>query len=145
MRKLSNLFMTLSVLCFALPAFAQAGGARESKCPERVGQAETFTASRLTQDNSWFPTRIVVSPLRVSRVKSSWFSNDVESIAMTKVASFHIYSGVLWSEIVIESTGGAEPLIIQGLSNADAKRIGHLIALYQQGEEECRVMDRATR
>ena len=30
MRKLSYLFMTLSLLCFAVPAFAQGGGAAES-------------------------------------------------------------------------------------------------------------------
>ncbi len=30
MRKLSHLFMTLSALCFAVPAFAQGGGAGET-------------------------------------------------------------------------------------------------------------------
>jgi len=30
MRKLSYLFMTLSALCFAMPAFAQGGGASET-------------------------------------------------------------------------------------------------------------------
>lgn len=142
MRKLSNLFM-LSVLCFALPAFAQGGGARESKCPD-PRQAEVFTASRLTQPNSfWFPTSIVVSPLRVSRVKSGWFSNDVKRIAISKVSSVQIISHFLLADVRIESTGG-EPLIIQDLSNADAKRIDHLIALYQQ-DEGCRVMVGANR
>jgi hypothetical protein len=141
MRKLSNLFMTLSVLCFALPAFAQGGGARASKCTAPP-QPEVFTASRLTPNNSfWFPTRIVVSRLRVSRVKSSWFSNDVTRIAISKVSSVQIISHLLLADVRIESDGG-ESLIIQDLSNADAKRIDHLIALYQQDEEGCRLASR---
>jgi hypothetical protein len=145
MCKLSNLFMMLSVLCFALPAFAQGGGARESKCRPDAPQAETFTASRLTHDNSLFPISIVVSPLRVCRVKSSWFSNDVECVAISKVASYRSVTHVLWAELRIESTGGAEPLVIRGLSNGDAEQVAHLIARYQQDEEKCRAMDRASR
>ncbi len=48
--------------------------------PAAEPQAETFTASRWTQGNFLFPTRIVVSPLRVSRVKSRWFGSNDESI-----------------------------------------------------------------
>lgn len=144
MRKLSNLFMTLSVLCFALPTFAQGGGVRPSKCPD-ARQAEVFTASRLTQENSfWFPASIVVSPLRVSLVKSGWFSNDVKRIPISKVSSVQIISHFILSDVRIESVGG-ELLIIRDISNADAKRIDHLIALYQQDEERCRLMDRASR
>jgi hypothetical protein len=139
MRKLSNLFMTLSVLCFALFAFAQGGGVRGTKCPD-PGQAKVFTASRLKED-FWFPTRIVVSPLRVCRVKSSLFSNDVACVGIPKIASYRSVSHVLWAELLIESTGG-EPLIIRGLFNADAKQITDLIARYQRDEGECRAMDR---
>ena len=37
--------------------------------PDPTVAGETFTASRWTRGNLWFPTRIVISPLRVSRVK----------------------------------------------------------------------------
>ena len=39
------------------------------------------TASRWTQGNFLFPTRIVVSPQRVSRIKSRLFGSNEESIA----------------------------------------------------------------
>jgi hypothetical protein len=99
--------------------------------PAAESQAETFTASRWTQGNFIFPTRIVVSPLRVSRVKSRWFGSNDETIAMSKVASVHISTGVMWSEIRIESSGGTDPITSHGHRKADAQRIRDLIETYQ--------------
>jgi hypothetical protein len=94
-------------------------------------QSQTFTASRWTQGNFLFPTRLVVSPLRVSRVKSRWFGSNDESIAISKIASVHISTGVLWSEIRVESTGGTDPITSHGHRKADAQRIRDLIESYQ--------------
>jgi len=99
--------------------------------PAPESAAESFTASRWTQGNFLFPTRLVVSPLRVSRVKSRWFGSNDESIAMSKVASVHISTGVLWAEIRIESTGGTDPITSHGHRKADAQRIRDLIESYQ--------------
>jgi hypothetical protein len=99
--------------------------------PSTEGQTETFTASRWTQGNFLFPTRLVVSPLRVSRVKSRWFGSNDESIAMSKIASVHISTGVLWAEIRIESTGGTDPITSYGHRRGDAQRIRDLVETYQ--------------
>jgi hypothetical protein len=93
--------------------------------------AETFTASRWTQGNFLFPTKLVISPQRVSRIKSRFFGSNEESIAMSKIASVHINTGVLWSEIVIESNGGADPITSHGHRKKDAQRIRDLIEQYQ--------------
>ena len=99
--------------------------------PMDSSPAETFTASRWTQGNFWFPTRLVISPQRVSRVKSRLFGSNEESIAMSKIASVHISTGVFWSEIVIESTGGTDPITSHGHRKKDAERIRDLIERYQ--------------
>ncbi|MFZ0758854.1 MAG: hypothetical protein WAM69_02800 [Candidatus Sulfotelmatobacter sp.] len=99
--------------------------------PAAEPSAETFTASRWTQGNFPFPTRIVVSPIRVSRVKSRLFGASDESIAISKIASVHISTGMLWSEIRIESTGGTDPITSYGHRKADARRIRDLIESYQ--------------
>jgi hypothetical protein len=99
--------------------------------PAAEPAAQTFTASRWTQGNLLFPTRLVVSPLRVSRVKSRWFGSNDESIAMGKIASVHISTGVLWAEIRIESTGGTDPITSHGHRKKDAQRIRDLIESYQ--------------
>jgi hypothetical protein len=99
--------------------------------PASDPQAETFAASRWTQGNFFFPTKILVSPQRVSRVKSRLFGSNEETIAISKVASVHISTGVVWSEIVIESTGGTDPITSHGHRKKDAQRIRDLIESYQ--------------
>ena|SRR5579863_9341704 len=93
--------------------------------------AETFAASRWTQGNFLFPTKLVINPQRVSRVKSRLFGSNEESIAMSKIASVHINTGAFWSEIVIESTGGSDPITSHGHRKKDAQRIRDLIETYQ--------------
>lgn len=99
--------------------------------PMDSSPAETFAASRWTKGNFFFPTKLVISPQRVSRVKSRLFGSNEESIAMSKIASVHISTGVFWSEIVIESTGGTDPITSHGHRKADAQRIRNLIETYQ--------------
>lgn len=93
--------------------------------------AETFTASRWTKGNFFFPTKLVVSPQRVARVKSRLFGSNEESIPMSKVASVHINTGVFWSEIIVESSGGTDPITSHGHRKKDARRIRDLIETYQ--------------
>jgi len=50
---------------------------------------------------------------------------------MAQVASVHISTGIIWSEIVIESTGGTDPITSHGHRKADAQRIRDLIESYQ--------------
>ena len=92
---------------------------------------ETFNASRWTRGNLWFPTRIVVSPLRVSRVKRRLFGSSEESISISQVASVKISTGIVWSDILIESTGGTDPITSHGHRKADAVRIRDLIESFQ--------------
>jgi len=90
-----------------------------------------FTASRWTQGNLLFPTKIVISPNRVSRVKGRLFGSNEETIPMSKVASVHISTSMIWSEILIESVGGADPITSHGHRKKDAQRIRDLIETYQ--------------
>ncbi len=99
--------------------------------PMDSSPAETFSASRLTRGNFFFPTRLVISPQRVIRTKSRLFGSNEESIPISKVASVHISTGVFWSEIVIESTGGSDPITSHGHRKGDAQRIRDLIESYQ--------------
>jgi len=93
--------------------------------------SETFQASRWTRGNFLFPTVIEVTDKAVVRRKRSWFSKDEMSVSITKVASVHIKTGILWSEILIESTGGTDPLKSHGHRKADARRIRELIETAQ--------------
>jgi hypothetical protein len=92
---------------------------------------ETFAASRWTRGNFLFPTHIEVNEQAVTRRKRSWFSRDEISVSMSKVASVHIKTGFFWSDILIESSGGSDPLASHGHRKADARRIKELVETYQ--------------
>jgi hypothetical protein len=102
-----------------------------SASPNTSASEETFSASRWTRGNLWFPTRIVVSPLRVSRVKRRLFGSSEESISISQVASVKISTGIVWSDIVIESSGGTDPITSHGHRKTDAVRIRDLVESFQ--------------
>jgi len=89
--------------------------------------SEIFKASRWTMGNHLFRTIIEVTDKAVIRHKRSWFSKDEISISISKVASVHIKTGIIWSDILIESSGGTDPLASHGHKKADAQRIRALV------------------
>ncbi len=88
---------------------------------------EVFRASRWTRGNRLFPTCIEVSDKSITRRKRSWFSEDEMSISISKVASVHIKTGFFWSDILIESSGGTDPMASHGHTKGDAIRIKELV------------------
>jgi len=88
---------------------------------------EVFRASRWTKGNFLFPTILEISDKAVTRRKRSWFSQDEMSITISKVASVHIKTGMIWSDILIESSGGTDAMTSHGHSKGDAQRIKELV------------------
>ncbi len=94
--------------------------------------SERFSASRWTAGNMLFPTVIEVSPERVLRIKPRAMGSNEESIAMQKVVSVNISTGLIFSSIRIDSAGGTNPILSHGHTKSDARRIRELIEKYQQ-------------
>jgi hypothetical protein len=94
---------------------------------------ERFAASRWTRGNHFFPTIIEVTDTAIVRRKSGFFSKNEESMHLTKIASVHIETGLFWSEILIESTGGTDAIESRGHKKRDAQRIKYLI---EQGQTQ---------
>ncbi len=92
---------------------------------------ESFVSSRLTKGNFLFPTRIVIDDRTVMRTKRSWLSAEEESVSIRNVATVNIATGILWSDIRIESSGGSDPLESHGHTKADARRIKERIESLQ--------------
>jgi hypothetical protein len=97
--------------------------------------SEEFRASRWTKGNRLFPTVIEVTDRSVTRHKRSWFSRDEISLPIFKIASVHIKTGMIWSDILIESSGGTDPLTSHGHSKGDARRMKELVETYQASAE----------
>jgi len=93
-----------------------------------------FKASRWTSGNRWFPLRIEITPQRVSRIKPRLISSNEESISISQVASVSIETGLIWSTVKINSTGGTDPIVSRGHSKGDAIHIRDLIERLQRTE-----------
>ena len=98
-------------------------------------EPERFQASRWTRGNFLFPTNIEITEKAVIRRKRSWFSLDEISISIHKVASVHLKTGMIWCDILIESSGGSDPLASHGHRKSDGRRIKELIEELQASPE----------
>ena len=94
-------------------------------------EAESFVASRWTRGNRIFPTRIIVGEQSVMRRKRTWLTVNEESVHVRNVATVNITTGLIWSDVSIESSGGSDPITSHGHTKSDARRIKELIEALQ--------------
>jgi len=85
--------------------------------------APVFFASRWSKNNLLFPTQVAVQPTQVIRHRKKPIGAQEEAINITQIASVKIDTGLLWSNVIIESTGGANPIVCHGHLNADVDAI----------------------
>jgi hypothetical protein len=90
-----------------------------------------YFASRLSHDNMIFPTQVAVLPNRIVRYKARFIGHNEESIGIAQIASVTIRTGLLWSNVTIESTGGQNQIVCHGHTNQDANAIQQAIETYQ--------------
>ncbi|MGD0214565.1 MAG: hypothetical protein ABSB87_15165 [Terriglobales bacterium] len=64
-------------------------------------------------------------------MKKRLVGSNEESISILQVASVKISTRMFWSDILIESTGGTDPISSHGHRKADALRIRDLIEGFQ--------------
>jgi hypothetical protein len=88
---------------------------------------DVFRASRWSSGNRLFPTQVLVTPESVVQFKPKWIGHDEEVIHMAHVASVKIATGLLLSDIEIETSGGSDPIRCHGHHKGDATRMKALI------------------
>jgi hypothetical protein len=94
-------------------------------------QGDVFRASRLSSGNRLFPTQVAISPTSVVHYTPEWFGRLEHSMHMAHVASVRIDTNLMFSDVYIETTGGASPIKCHGHRKADAIRMKELIERYQ--------------
>jgi hypothetical protein len=92
---------------------------------------DVFRASRLSAGNHLFPTQVLITPSTVVQYTPRWIGREEESIHMTHVASVKVDTHILLSDVLIETTGGADPIRCHGHRKGDAVRMKALIERYQ--------------
>ena len=94
-------------------------------------QGDVFRASRLSAGNRLFPTQVAISPNSVVHYTPEWFGRLEHSMHMAHVASVRVDTNLMFSDVYIETTGGASPIKCHGHRKADAIRMKALIERYQ--------------
>ncbi len=97
----------------------------------RLGGRDVFVASRWTRGNHLFPTQVAITPASVRQVKPQWLGREEHSIHLGHVASVTIDTGLLFSDVIVETSGGSEPIVCHGHRRSDAVRMKDLIERYQ--------------
>jgi hypothetical protein len=88
---------------------------------------EVFHASRLSAGNHLFPTQVLITDAAVVQYKPRWIGREEESIHMAHVASVKVYTRLLLSDVLIETSGGSDPIRCHGHHKGDAVRMKALI------------------
>ena len=99
----------------------------------KVPGEHVFRASRWSRGNHVFPAQVSVSPTSVVHYRPSWFGRLEQSIHMAHVASVLVETNLFFSNVLIESSGGAEPVRCHGHRKRDAIEMKRLIEEYQTG------------
>ena len=92
---------------------------------------EVFRASRLSSGNHLFPTQVLITPASVVQHTPRWIGREDESIHMAHVSSVKIDTGMLFSNVTIETSGGSDPISCRGHHKSDANAMKRLIERYQ--------------
>jgi len=90
-----------------------------------------FRASRWSRGNHLFPTQVAITPSNVVHYTPQWFGRREHSIHMAHVASVEIDTNLFFSNVVIETSGGSDPVRCHGHRKRDAIEMKRLISEFQ--------------
>jgi predicted small integral membrane protein len=90
-----------------------------------------FRASRLSSGNHLFPTQVQITPTAIVHHTPHWLGRSEHSIHIAHVASVRVDTGVLFSDVYIETSGGASPVRCHGHKKRDALEMQRLVEQFQ--------------
>ena len=97
----------------------------------RLPGDHVFRASRWSRGNHLFPTQVAILPDSVVHYTPQWVGRREQSIHMAHVASVEVDTNLFFSNVVIETSGGSEPVRCHGHLKRDAVEMKRLINKYQ--------------
>jgi len=92
---------------------------------------DVFRASRISRGNHLFPTQVLITPTSVVQHTPRWIGKREETIHMAHISSVRIDTGLLLSDLLVETSGGSDPIVCHGHRKGDAVEMKTLIERYQ--------------
>ena len=113
-----------AALCLAAAAFFWSKG-------RKIAGDHVFRASRLSRGNRWFPTQVAVTRTSVVHYTPELVGGREHSMHISHIASVLIDRNLMFSDVLIESSGGTSPVRCHGHRKADAVEMKRLIEQFQ--------------
>lgn len=109
------------------PGEASAAVDAAGRIPEK-----TFQSSRWSSGNLFFPDTLKLANDGMLFRKGAMFGSSEEHINYRAVASLRIKNGIFLSNVSVETSGGSQPIFINGLWKSEAKEIQDTIRVFQK-------------
>ncbi|MDB6113647.1 MAG: hypothetical protein JWQ62_592 [Lacunisphaera sp.] len=86
-------------------------------------EEKTYYSSRWSSGNLFFRDRLKLAADGMHFRKGALFSSQEEHIAYRAIASLRVANGVFLANLNVETSGGSQPIFINGLWKSDARKI----------------------
>ena len=96
-------------------------------------QEKTFKSSRWSVGNLFFRDSLTLASDGMLFHKGAMFGSSMERINYRTVASVRIKNGVFLADVTIETSGGSQPIFINGLWKSEAQAVQDTIRALQRG------------
>lgn len=94
---------------------------------------KTYQSSRWSAGNLFFPDRLTLADDGMLFRKGALFGSSAEHISYRAIASIRVKNGIFLANITIETSGGSQPIFINGLWKSEARDIQDAIRAFQHG------------
>ena len=110
------------------------GNIRSTDAEEGTRVAEkSYRSSRWSAGNFFFRDRLTLASDGMLFRKGSLLGSNEERIQYRAVASIKLKKGIFLSDLCIETSGGSQPIFINGLWKSEAREIQDTIRGFQRG------------
>ena len=97
----------------------------------RMPGENVFKASRLSRGNRLLPAQVAITADSITLYQPQWIGKIENSIHIAHVSSIKIDTNLVFSDVLIETTGGHHPIICHGHTKGDAVKIKQLVEKLQ--------------
>lgn len=97
---------------------------RESDPPsEAVSEPRVYRSSRWSSGNFFFPDQLTLAADGLHFRKGALFGSNEEHISYRAIASLKVDHGIFLSDLTVETSGGSQPVHLNGLWKSAAREI----------------------
>ena len=118
------------------PAVPMSAATSTGSAPVPAGAAhvvdKTYWSSRWSSGNLFFRDSVTLASDGILFRKGRMFGSQEERINYRAVASLRVTNGLFLASLSIETSGGSQPIFINGLWKSDARKIQEAVRLFQQ-------------